>query len=67
MWLGKYKNRKEKLYNLKWPRTPIFALGVAFSYNNQIWEQENLIYEEQDNGNSEGMQHVDAKGFNPPW
>ena len=33
IWLGKYRNNCSKLYDLKWPQDPIFALGTAFSYD----------------------------------
>ena len=33
IWLGKNRNNRSKLYDLKWPQDPIFALGTAFSYD----------------------------------
>ena len=44
MWLGKDKDNKDELYDLKWPQTPIIALGTAFqSYDKQLCEQENFL------------------------
>ena len=42
IWLGKCKNNCPKLYDLKWPQDPIFALGTAFSYDAYKCEVENV-------------------------
>ena len=31
MWLGKWKNREDTPFNVKWPKDSIFALGIHFS------------------------------------
>ena len=36
MWLGKWKDRTDELFGFKWPKDPINALGVFFSYNQAI-------------------------------
>ena len=33
MWLGEWKENKDTPFGFKWPKEPISALGVAFSYN----------------------------------
>ena len=33
MWLGEWKDRSDEPFGLKWPKEPINALGVFFSYN----------------------------------
>ena len=42
IWLGKYRNNCSKLYDLKWPQDPIFALGTAFSYDANKCEVKNF-------------------------
>ena len=43
MWLGKDKDNKDELCDLKWPQTPIIALETAFSYDKQLCEQESFL------------------------
>ena len=31
MWLGKWKNREDTPFNVKWPKDSVFALGIHFS------------------------------------
>ena len=31
IWLGKWKNREDTLFNFKWPKESVFVLGVHFS------------------------------------
>ena len=33
MWLGEWKKRTDERFGFKWPKEPINALGVFFSYN----------------------------------
>ena len=33
MWLGCWKNNTETLFGFRWPRDPIKALGIFFSYD----------------------------------
>ena len=33
MWLGKWKDRTDEPFGFKWPKEPINALSVFFSYN----------------------------------
>ena len=42
IWLGKNRNNCSKLYDLKWPEDPIFALGTAFSYDAYKCEGKNF-------------------------
>ena len=42
IWLGKDRNNCSKLYDLKWPQDPIFALGTAFSYDAYKCEVKNF-------------------------
>lgn len=42
MWLGKNANRTDTLFGVQWPQRPISALGISFSYNLKLCEQENF-------------------------
>ena len=33
MWLGEWKDKTDEPFGFKWPKEPIIALGVSFSYN----------------------------------
>ena len=33
MWLGRWKNKTETPFGFRWPREPIKALGIFFSYD----------------------------------
>ena len=35
MWLGSWRDKTETPFNFKWPKEPICALGVHFSYNTE--------------------------------
>ena len=35
MWLGSWRDKMETPFNFKWPKKPICALGVHFSYNTE--------------------------------
>ena len=35
MWLGTWKNRKEKPFGFKWPDDPVLALGISFTYDSE--------------------------------
>ena len=35
MWLGEWKDRTDQPFGFKWPKEPINALGVFFSYNQE--------------------------------
>ena len=45
LWLGSWRNNKETPYNFKWPREPVHALGVHFSYDEQ--QANKLNFEEK--------------------
>ena len=34
-WLGEWKDRTDEPFGFKWPKEPINALGVSFSYNQE--------------------------------
>ena len=42
MWLGKNANKTDTLFGVQWPQRPISALGISFSYNLKLCEQENF-------------------------
>ena len=42
MWLGRNANRTDTLSGVQWPQRPISALGISFSYNLKLCEQENF-------------------------
>ena len=43
MWLGKNANKTDTLFRVQWPQRPISALGISFSYNLRLCEQENFL------------------------
>ena len=43
MWLGKNANKTDTLFGVQWPQRPISALGISFSYNLKLCEQENFL------------------------
>ena len=36
MWLGKWKNREDTPFNVKWPKDSVFALGIHFSNSETV-------------------------------
>ena len=42
MWLGTWKNRKEKSFSFKWPDDPVLALGIYFTYDSERARMLNL-------------------------
>ena len=45
MWLGFWRNRKNKPFGFKWPHEPIYALGIHFSYD--LEQANSLNFEEK--------------------
>ena len=45
MWLGSWRNRKNKPFGFKWPHEPIYALGIHFSYD--LEQANSLNFEEK--------------------
>ena len=39
MWLGKWKDREDTPFNVKWPRDSVFALGIHFSNSEKVSEK----------------------------
>ena len=44
MWLGKNANKTDTLFGVHWPQRRISALGISFSYNLKLCEQENFSH-----------------------
>ena len=44
MWLGKNANKTDTLFGVQWPQRRISALGISFSYNLKLCEQENFSH-----------------------
>ena len=42
LWIGSLKNNQIKPFGIKWPEEPIKALGVFFTYNQNLLYQKNL-------------------------
>ena len=42
LWLGKWKHRKDILFGVKWPMSPIKIVGIFFSYNTDAAYKMNL-------------------------
>ena len=47
MWLGRWRDRTHTPFNSKWPKEPICALGIYFSYNTE--HSNKLHFEEKIN------------------
>ena len=47
MWLGKWKNREDTPFNIKWPKDSVFALGIHFSNSEKVSGELNF-YEKLD-------------------
>jgi len=43
MWLGSWKNNLETPFGFRWPRDPIKALGIFFSYDSRKATELNFI------------------------
>ena len=42
MWLGANQNKKSKHFDIAWPSEPVCALGIHFSYNEDVSHQKNF-------------------------
>ena len=42
MWLGKWKNREDTPFNVKWPKDSVLALGIHFSNSEKVSEKLNF-------------------------
>ena len=47
MWLGCWKNNTETPFGLRWPRDPIKALGIFFSYDLNKTNELNFVEKNQ--------------------
>ena len=43
MWIGSLKESKEEFFGIKWPKIPIKALGVNFTYDQKLLKEKNFI------------------------
>ena len=43
MWIGSFRGKMEELFSIKWPKTPIKALGVYFTYDPKLLKEKNFI------------------------
>ena len=42
MWLGANRNKKTKHFDIAWPSEPVFALGIHFTYRDEVSHQKNF-------------------------
>ena len=42
MWLGKWRNRNDELFNISWPKVPVKIVGIFFSYDNERAYHDNI-------------------------
>ena len=42
MWLGKWKNREDTPFNVKWPKDSVYALGIHFSNSERVSDKLNF-------------------------
>ena len=42
MWLGSWRNSKEKPFGFKWPHDSVHALGIHFSYDIEVTNKLNF-------------------------
>ena len=43
MWIGSFRGKMEELFSIKWPKTPIKALRVYFTYDPKLLKEKNFI------------------------
>jgi len=43
MWIGSLRGKMEEPFSIKWPKTPIKALGVYFKYDPKLLKEKNFI------------------------
>ena len=43
MWIGSLKECKEEFFGIKWPKIPIKALDVYFTYDQKLLKEKNFI------------------------
>ena len=43
MWIGLLKESIEEHFGIKWPKIPIKALGVYFTYDQKLLKEKNFI------------------------
>ena len=43
MWIGSLRGKMEEPFSIKWPKTPIKALGVYFTYDPKLLKEKNFI------------------------
>jgi len=43
MWIGSFKESKEEYFGIKWPKIPIKALGVYFTYDQKLLKENNFM------------------------
>ena len=43
MWIGSLKESKEEHFGIKWPKIPIKALWVYFTYDQKLLKEKNFI------------------------
>ena len=43
LWIGSLKGSKDKPFGIKWPKVPIKALGVYFTYDQKLLKEKNFI------------------------
>ena len=43
MWIGSFRGKMEEPFSIKWPKTPIKALGVYFKYDTKLLKEKNFI------------------------
>jgi len=42
MWLGKWKNKEDTPFNVKWPKDSVYALGIHFSNSKKVSDKLNF-------------------------
>ena len=43
MWIGSFRGKMEEPFSIKWPKTPIKALGVYITYDPKLLKEKNFI------------------------
>ena len=43
MWIGSLRGKMEEPFSIKWPKSPIKALGVYFTYDPKLLKEKNFI------------------------
>ena len=65
MWLGEWKDKTDEPFGFKWPKEPINALGVSFSYNHA--NADRLNFGEKILSLEKTLKHLETEKLDSLW